>query len=446
MTRTVIRIEELVNQNDDTQVLLRPEEPQDVKDFGRPHELGCRADLSPFTDLAAVAPGNKAAIPNALVRTVGESVYQGLSAHGGVMEALERASRAKVGTVHPIFVASNAMDAEALPFEVLYHPTAEFLGLDPRWPIARMVGQGKGIIARFVKLPVRIAVVLAAADRDAIPEWEALRAAIIGSNLQVDVTLFAAKDDLEHHVAVQAEPWVRVRRVPLSVEDLVGELTRLRPQLLHVFSHGSAKYQGFLEIATRNSVNLGDAPLYVTARDLARLRDLVWLVTLDACEGAMPAGEVHSLAYSLVEDGVQAAIGMREVIDSADASHFCHAFYQKALSGLTAGLVPGSRVAPDWSEPLRAARAALCARALGPTSIVASSYKPWTLPVLCRRSEDFIVQVGYPGLAISEADQERVFADIDTMQQLRDGLPPDTPAATKAILEAAIAEVRKRLV
>jgi len=447
MTRTVIRIEELVNQNDDTQVLLRPEEPQDVKDFGSPRELACRADLTPFLDLAAVSPGFKGAIPDALVRKVGERLYQGLSVHDGVIEALDRAvSKTAVGAVHPIYVASSAMDAEALPFEVLYHPKAQFFGLDPRWPIARIVGFQKGTIARFVKLPVRLVAVLAAADRDAIPEWEALRSAVLSSKLDVAVTVFAARDDLAARVAAQADPWVKLERVPLSPEDLMSALAKRRPHLLHIFSHGSSQFQGFLEIATRNTVNLGDAPLFITAKELARLRDLVWLVTLNACEGAAPAATLHSVAYAVVNDGIPAAIGMREAIDSADASCFCGAFYQNALTGLAATLLPGARVAPDWSEPLRRSRAALCARNAGPIPVVASSFKPWTLPVMYRRAEDFVIQVAKDGLAMTDDEQERLFAEIEGLQQIRDGLAPNTPQAMKTAVENEIANALKRLV
>jgi hypothetical protein len=446
MTRTVIRLEELVNQRDVTQVTLRPEEPQDVSDYTSARELTCRPDAPPFADLAAVAPGSKAAIPPSLVRQVGENLYAGLTVHAGILEALDRASRTAVGTVHPILVVTEAIGAEALPFEVLYHPKAAFLGLDPRWPMARVVGFNKGTIARFVKLPLRVAVVLAAADRDGIPEWEALRKAVVASKLDVAVTVLAAQDSVADHIQIQSESWVTVRRVPLLVDDLITEIAKLRPHVVHIFSHGSATYEGFLEIATRNSVNLGDAPLYVTASDLARLRDLVWLVTLNACEGAAPAADVHSLAHSLVKNGVPAAIGMREVIDSADASEFCFVFYKNAFGALATSLLPGARISPDWSEPLRAARAALCNGQQGPTAIVASSYKPWTLPVFYRRSENFVVQAALSGLTISDDEQEWVFADIEKMQQLREGLAPNTPPPVVASIDAEIGKARQRLV
>jgi len=191
---------------------------------------------------------------------------------------------------------------------------------------------------------------------------------------------------------------------------------------------------------------LGESPFYLTAKELARLRDLAWLITLNACEGAAPAEQLHSVAYAVVNNGVPATIGMREVIDSIDASCFCQAFYESALGYLADVLVPGARVKPDWSESLRLARTALCARSPGPIPIVASSYKHWTLPVLYRRAEDFVVQVAIPGLVISDQEQEQIFTELSKLQQIRDGLPPDTPPNTLAIFDADLKDMRARLV
>jgi hypothetical protein len=249
-------------------------------------------------------------------------------------------------------------------------------------------------------------------------------------------------------VAAQADPWVThpVERVPDTPDDVIQALTKLRPQLLHIFSHGSSQYQGYVELATRNSLTFGQSPVYLTAQQLAQLRDVVWLVTVNACEGAAPAAKVHSLAYAMVEEGVPATIAMREVIDSADASCFCESFYGSALSTLAGLLVPGARVKPDWSEALRQARAALCAKNPGPTPIAAASSKPWTLPVLHRRAAEFVVQVWMPGLTISDTKQARLFADIDNMYQARDRMLPETPASMLALIDGEIANLRAQLV
>src|SRR5881396_2025240 len=99
MTRTVIRIGEHVNDAGDTRVVLRPEEPTDVKDFDASRDLGCQPDDTPFAELAKVSPGFKGVLPNPLVRQVGERLFHGLSVHSGVLEAIDRASRTSVNAV-----------------------------------------------------------------------------------------------------------------------------------------------------------------------------------------------------------------------------------------------------------------------------------------------------------------------------------------------------------
>lgn len=439
MTRTVIRVEELLDLNGETRVTFRVAEPFDVVEADRSRVLVCNPKNAPFSDLAAVAAGAHAPLANELVRLVGENVYNGISIHPGLVEALNRAVRGPPEKTHPIWVMTSATDAESLPWEVLYHPTGRFLGLDPRWPIARVVHAAPARTGRYFEPPLRIAAVLAAADRDATGEWEALREAIQASQLPTEVTLFVAQDALAAHVQAQGEPWVEVQHVPDSEEALIDTLLDLRPQLMHVFSHGSSEYQGFLEIATRGHIELGDPPLYLSAGHIGRLRDVVWLVTLDACEGAMPAAELHSLAYALVKDGVPTAIGMREVIDSRDASVFCRAFYTKALAALGANVAPGARFTLDWTGHLYAARAALCKQQPGPTEQTAARLKPWTLPVAYRHQEELTIQVARPGLAMSSADQERLVSEIEVLRDYRARLHPDTPRAAVAAIEADIA-------
>jgi hypothetical protein len=201
MTRTVIRIDELLDQNGDTKVTFRVEEPYNVIEAQKSRFLPFDPKDVPFSDLAGILPGDAIPPGDELVRRVGEKVYEGLSQHPGIVQALDLAVLAAPGDAHPIWLETSATDAEILPWEVLYHPTGRFLGLDPRWPIARVVHAAPGRTVDFFEPPLRIAAVLAAADRDATGEWEALRAAIQAAHVPVEMTLFIAQDPLKTYVA-----------------------------------------------------------------------------------------------------------------------------------------------------------------------------------------------------------------------------------------------------
>jgi len=302
MTRTIIRLEEHGDDAGAIRVNFRPEEPRNVADRMRWRTLTCGPGMAPFSGLAAVAPGVRAPLNDDLVKGVGQALFTALSQHVGVEQALSLAVMAPAGELRPVHLLTSAMDAESLPWEALYHPLARFMGLDPRFQIARAVGTGGGVVERMHDGPVRIAAILAAADRDARGEWAALRRAVEASGLELRVTLFFVDDELEAEALEAADSWLEFRRVPDTKEELVAALERLRPNLLHVYSHGSAQGSGFLEIATPAShAGFGASPIYLEARHLAGLCEHLWLVTLDACEGASPAEGVHSLAYTLVD-------------------------------------------------------------------------------------------------------------------------------------------------
>jgi hypothetical protein len=286
--------------------------------------------------------------------------------------------------------------------------------------------------------------ILAAADRDARGEWEALRDAIEASGLDVALSLFVVEDALEQLVVGEQKRWVTLTRVPPTQGELLAALERAKPQLLHVYSHGSANAGGFIEIATPGTAQFGDRPLYLEARHLSMLRDKLWLVTLDACEGATPAGGVHSFAYTLVDSGVPAAIGMREVIDSADANVFCRAFYTSALTTLAGQLLPGSRAEVEWAVAVSVAREALCGP--GPAAATAGTQKPWTLPVLYARAGHFLVDTPTPTPGLGPDLREQVIAELEVFRQALANLHPDNPPVVRKQLAAEIALREAKLV
>lgn len=444
MSRTVIRLDPLVDENGEDRVQFRPDEPVDVPEHRSWRMLSCDPGQGPFADLAAVAPGEEDPLGSELVKTVGEAIHAALCKHPGVQQALDRAANVPVGSVHPIHLVTTALWAESIPWEALHHPTGRFLALDTRFPIVRSVATGSGVLVRQHDAPLRLAAILAAVDRDARGEWDALHSAITLSGLETQVTLFVAHDDLEAEVLAAGESWVEVRRVPPMVDELKALLEQMKPHILHIFSHGSAG--GLLEVATPGSVNgFGDPPLFLEPQHLEMLADDVWLVTLDACEGASPMEGVHSLAFTLVERGVPAAIGMREVIDSGDANSFCRAFYTSALSDLAGRLLPGTSESVDWASHLTAAREALCARLAGPARLTAGKQKPWTLPVLYRQAEDLVIETPAPTQPLAPDEREELLNGITSLRQLLQTLHPDTPEVVRENLRAQIETLEQQL-
>jgi hypothetical protein len=445
MSRTVISVQELLNVDGSVVTYFRITEPTNVPEAERARVLDCDPERAPFSDLAAEPATSHGELDNELVKSVGRKVFESLSQHPGVLHAIDQAANAGPGEAWPIFIETSAIVSESLPWEVMYHPTAEFLCLDPRWPIARITGGGRSErIAPYFDPPLRIAAILGAADCDATPEWEALRGAVDASGLPCQVTLFLAQDEVARFVQAQGNGWVDVRRIPDTNEDLVDALVGLRPHFLHVFCHGSAT-SGYLEIATRNLIDLGKPPLYLAAQELGRLTDVVWLITLDACEGAAPAVDVHSFAYSLVKDGLPAAVGMREPINSGDASVFCGAFYKETLAYLAGNLNPGKDVGLPWPVFMRAPRSALCKRHPGPLGVKAARHKEWTLPVLYQRPEPFHVRVVRMDPAVSPEERSRLFAEMNMLRKLLEGLHPDTPARVRDGLKENIVALEEQL-
>ena len=441
--RTVIRLEEWSNGSDDVRVNFRPEEPDDVPSRLQWRTLTCDPATAPFVDLKAIAAGAHDPLDDELVKAVGEAIHAALSQHPGVAQALDRAANVPGDQVHPMHLLTSAMEAESIPWEALHHPTGRFLGLDERFAISRAVSTGGGRLERQHDAPLRIAAVLAAADRDARGEWEAMHDAITASGLETHVTLFLSQLDFLGEVQAAGEARVDARPVPPAKDELIAALEAVRPHVVHVYSHGSGEAGGYLEVD--GAGDFDDQKLYLEPADLARLREEAWLIVLDACEGATATSGVHSLAYTLVERGVPAAIGMREVIASTDASTFCRAFYTAALGALAQELTPGSDVVVDWARYLSIARGALCGRLPGPPGMTASKQKPWTLPVLYRRAEDLVVHTPKVAHTHDAETRARLLGELEVYRQALSQLHPDNPPIVRQQLEAAIAQLEADL-
>jgi hypothetical protein len=437
--RTIIRLQQLVQFGGATRLEVQIMEPSYVIDADKSHILNCNAGDVIFSNLAQVPTGNLL-IANNLVRTAGQVIHAGLSAHPGVSQALDLAVF-NPNPPSPIYIQTNVADAESLPWEVLYHPHGEFLSLDDRWPIGRMTGGAHQELPVFLVPPLRVAALIAAEEINGQPEWTALKYAFQRSGLDCQMQVFVAEQDLFDDIKANDADWADVRFVPTNKDDLIDEIEAFRPHIVHIFCHGSSAHGGYLEVATINCKQLGKDPVFVSAQDLVKLKNSAWLVTLSACEGARPLANVNSVAYSLVDWGLPAAIGMREAIDSAAAHVFCGSFYRALGNFFVKAIHPFNIFTMFWASLLQGPRSDLCP---APFLANASRSKQWTLPVFYRRPEDLVIAVANNNSPLPLDEQERLLSELIMVRSLRD--EPNTPNVVKhKLLNPRIAEIENKL-
>lgn len=427
MSRTTICVQQLVGVGG-VQTIFNIEEPNDVPDQHRSYILDATQ------------------LPEAQTDAVGTAVFRRLAVHPGVAEAFRRAAtQVNHPDVHPICIETSTWEAERLPWEALHDPERNlFFALDARWPIARVVALSgvRQSLERLLDLPLRVTAVLAARDRDAIPEWNALAAVLAAAPIPSQVQVLVAQQELFDAITSLAQPDITVDYVPPSSEQLVQRILEHRPHLLHFFCHGSADYGGYLEVSTLPNRDLGDPPVSLTANDIGRVASSLLLTTLNCCEGAQPSAEAHSVAFSAVKNGIPAAIGMREPIDAEDAHVFCKEFFQEALGCLAGFAGRSGKQTLDWTNTLRRARSELCGV---PLQAKARERKQWSLPVLYQRSEPLLLEIAAVASSLPEEDREYLFAALETLRARYANLHPSTPPNRRVQLAAAIQNLEQLL-
>jgi hypothetical protein len=379
------------------------------------------------------------------VQAMGERILASLSSNIGVKLILD-SKIAATNDPAPIYVRVNT--SATLPWESMYHPTRRFLALDPqrRWPIARIAGSHPRRDAKLIQLPLRIAVVLAAAQREARHEWEYLYGALKDSAISFAASVFVAEDELKTSIEAHADSRVTVTWVPPTKEELNTALCKLGPHRMHVFAHRSAGAEAYLQIATRAGFD-GDPSyqLYLGAGDLGMLSDTLWLVVLNACRGADASAQVESLAYALVcNEDIPAVIGMRDLIDSADANRFTKAFYGAAAERLAQVTSHGNAISFPWHEMLHYPRVALRDKHAGPE--VASAHGEWTLPILYVRDVEMPVRFAVPAVPVAPEERVRLATERKVLLAALDaGMLAAAPPEVSAALQARIQELETML-
>jgi hypothetical protein len=397
-----------------------------------------------------------------VVKLVGEQLYGALTRHAGVQDAFHNAFQVPSGTSCPVYIQIQAdSDVEELAWETLRPENRAPLALTENLPVARItVGERTTRTDQTFVSPLRMMALLAAQGVPADKEWNSLETALRFTTLQVKLRVLCCDEDLLARIkgALAADPLpngstVDAAFVPGIVEDLLKDIGRFAPNVLHFFCHGSTQNGPHLQIATRADWILGDRSSVVldtSALSMIRGFDTYnWLVTLNCCLGAAPIERAHSLSRSLVSQGFPAVIGMREPIDIGDASDFTKALYTEFFVEVEGATNPPAQtIEVCWPKVLASARRTLLQKHTNgaPPPVAPNEVKEWTLPVLYVQRPPFVLRpTSNQSLATGVALETQ--AQLKTLLEVRDRLRgiPNLPPGVVTEIDDKIAEILHQL-
>lgn len=389
------------------------------------------------------------------VERYGRELLDALRTQKDLSDALDDALKATGDDVRPLCFKVQGPRAEqlALCWEMLWEKKAQFLALNPRWPVVRIADSNKDT-SRVFRPPLRIMAVMSALGEEARPEWLGLHEAVLAAReggLPVHLTVVVGEQLLldELREVAATEPGT-LKVVALRARETITELLRdAPPHLLHFYCHGYVgNGEGQLELATigdraepegeaRSSVEITISEL----ETLVASRDL-WLVTLNCCSGAKDAGDVQSIAQSIVAAGAGAALGWREPVDARDANLLCRTLYRELLGQLARQLT----TAPVEST----VQLELAASSFGTRRSLRSTHDGdplrWTLPVLylAPRPLSVFVVASQPAAAVDEAAAREVDAAViraAARASTLDAATRSIPGAPATVMEALGARI-----
>lgn len=403
--------------------------PGNFQDAEKLYPFVCTEDDSPFIQMS------QGLLDPDVVKCAGTRLFELLSNHTAVKDAMTLALAAPLDKVAPLYVYLKSGQAEGLPWETLYVPQAKFLALDSRWPIARIAGSLRAVpvMNNTFRPPLKVTLLLAAAGIDATPEWEAFYGALKNTPLELELQVFVCQSELRGAIESLHDQRIIVDYLPTK-PDLFAAVKIFAPHILHFFCHGATDGGPYLQLATlvdwdglspRGSMIIEPNDLYPFSSTNVGGSGNTWLVTLNCCQGSAPIEDAYSLARSLVSNGFPVVVGMREVIASNDAYVFCKAFYSAILEILQEveqrGQVGADFIEVDWAKALYSARTQLCDRHSDglPVSTAAAKCKEWTLPVIYVRPETFMLRFRGTNPNLSPHDVEALRAQLKALRSTR---------------------------
>lgn len=345
MSRLVFQLSGSVGLDNLTHVQISLSEPPV---FGVPaHPFHCTGDEKALQ----VLRDTRTPVDDA-TRQAGLFLYEEVMRHPGVATHLPAALSTQHPQRYPVFVElATGAEIEALPWESLCSPDGDFLGLDERWAVGRIVTSP--IISEpywYFAPPLRIAAVLSCLGIPAADEWQALQDAVAAvPDTEVDLLVVVSEPGLYEQLSGEGGP-AHLAMMPEDLADLQRLVADFRPHLLHFFCHGSVQGGPHLQLAfgTDWVTERPDRSLNVEAREF---RDFVegasnppWMTVLNCCQSAASGDgpdNLQSMALQLVyEGGLPAVIGMRESVPADDAVLFTHAFYERCCASWKPARVP----------------------------------------------------------------------------------------------------------
>jgi hypothetical protein len=438
-------------------MLLRVQVQQNGPDFIWLESAdGISADpgaMSPFNSHpvaeAIVQMGQGVLVPE-IVGAAGRWLYEKIAENADLQKALNVALN--LNDDFPIYIELRSDDAEALPWEALRKPDGNFLTLDKRWPIGRVVTTGDERQEYYLDSKVKLTAVLAATGVDARAEWDGLWAAVSAASVPVRLQVLLCQEDLAEHINSLHIPGISISSFN-DESQLLSAIRQFEPNIIHFFCHGSTEHKTpRLLLATRGDWLIGESSVQLYPADLVEGPTALnaWLVTLNCCRGAAPVEQAQSLARSLVVAGFPAVIGMREAVASTDANIFCRELYNVVFGELEKCMeADGKWVEVCWPKMLHGARRRLALHHANGKSLpyAAAELKEWTLPTLYVRRMPFRIRGRSKNEHLSEPERQKKQANLTSLRQARDVLQtsPGTPAAVLAEIDQQIAQLEQEL-
>jgi hypothetical protein len=452
MKRVVFQLFGSITEDNEPRLDIKLEEPAV---FGsRARRFTCEVN-----DHAFVALKSAVLAPDA-VKLAGSRLFSAVAAHPDIQQYLQTALQAAVGSRCPVYVEiATADDAEAFPWEALCSPNGDYLGLDERWALARIVEPDTELPAVYtLRPPLKIAAVLSCLGISAAGELAALRQAIRQAGQGSARLLVVASEEqlvagLMAEIAAGTAPEIeRVEVIPTELSALQAIVSKFAPHVLHLFCHGSIEGEPHVSLALKEDWETPEPTngLLAEAADFqwftSRTDALPWLVVLNCCEGAAvgDGADAQSLTLKVASKGVApAVIGMREPVVSGTANLLTQTLYPRLLADILARNGDSGQQPLDWACLVAAVRDRLRRTTGMAPSQAAASSKEWTMPVIYVSPGVFQLKVEPPPAPAVAARAARL--EIEGLQALLAGLPPDQAAALKLEAESRIEELARQL-